>query len=289
MDDPEHISVEGYGDTLKSTVSELLHDINGLLASSDNGRIMKEGINTVIVGKPNAGKSSLLNVLLGEDRAIVTDIAGTTRDVLQESINLQGVSLNIMDTAGIRNTKDLVEKIGVDKAKTYAKNADLIIYVIDASTRIDENDEEILQLIKDKKAIILLNKTDLNVIVTKNDVEKIINEGKLADYKSIPMIEISAKNEHGIDELERQLKEMFYAGELSFNNEIYITNVRHKTALHDAYKSLEAVMESIEHNMPEDFYSIDLMDAYESLGSITGETIGEDLVNEIFSKFCMGK
>lgn len=289
LDDPEHISVDGYGDTLKDVIAELIQEIKELLASSDNGRIMKEGINTVIVGKPNAGKSSLLNVLIGEDRAIVTDIAGTTRDVLQESINLQGLSLNIMDTAGIRNTKDVVEKIGVDKAKIHAREADLIIYVIDASTELDENDEEILQLIKGKKAIILLNKIDLNTVLTKNDVYDIINEGKPAELNSIPMIEISAKNEHGIDELEQLLKDMFYAGDLSFNNEIYITNVRHKTALHDAYESLKKVMESIEHNMPEDFYCIDLMDAYESLGSITGETIGEDLVNEIFSKFCMGK
>ena len=248
---------------------------------------MKEGIRTVIVGKPNAGKSSLMNVLLGEERAIVTDIAGTTRDVLEEHISLQGISLNIMDTAGIRDAKDIVEKIGVDKAKDHAKEADLVIYVIDASTPLDENDEEILHLIAGKQAIILLNKSDLDMIVTKEEVEK--QYFAINPAKNIPIIEVSVKKNQGISELEQILKDMFFEGNLAFNDEIYITNIRHKTALQDAYESLKKVNESIDAGMPEDFYSIDLMDAYESLGSITGETIGEDLVNEIFSKFCMGK
>jgi len=280
LDDPEHISVDGYGETLNITVNKLLEQLEELIASSDNGRIMKEGIKTVIVGKPNAGKSSLLNVLIGEDRAIVTDIEGTTRDVLEETIQLNGITLQIMDTAGIRDTKDIVEKIGVDKAKTHANDADVIIYVVDASRSLDENDKSIIEMIKDKKSIILLNKTDLDTVVTKDMVQSYIEK---------PMIEISAKEEKGIKELEETLKNMFFHGEISFNDEIYITNIRHKTAIQDAYSSLEKVKKSIETNMPEDFYSIDLMDAYESLGSITGETIGEDLVNEIFSKFCMGK
>ena len=280
LDDPEHISVDGYGEKLKETVDKLLLEIQELLKSSDNGRIMKEGIKTVIVGKPNAGKSSLLNVLVGEDRAIVTDIEGTTRDVLEESIQLQGISLNIMDTAGIRDTSDIVEKIGVDKAKNHANDADLVIYVVDASRELDENDFEIIQMIQEKKAVILLNKSDLATVVTKDMVQSYIEK---------PMIEISAKEESGIRELEDTLKQMFFQGEISFNDEVYITNIRHKTALQDAYDSLIKVNISIENDMPEDFYSIDLLDAYESLGSITGETIGEDLVNEIFSKFCMGK
>ena len=294
LDDPEHISVDGYGEELHVVVDEILEEIKKLLASCDNGRIIKEGIQTVIVGKPNAGKSSLLNVLIGEERAIVTDIAGTTRDVLEEHINLQGISLNIMDTAGIRDTEDIVEKIGVDKAKGHAENADLIIYVIDASSELDENDYNIFEMIEGKKSIILLNKTDLDVVVTKEIVEKEYfarNLAKIYNRESFefPVIEISAKKKQGIDELESILKDMFYEGNLAFNDEIYITNVRHKTALNDAYQSLMKVNESIEMGMPEDFYSIDLLDAYESLGSITGETIGEDLVNEIFSKFCMGK
>ena len=280
LDDPEHISVDGYGEKLRITVDKLLKELDELLRTSDNGRIIKEGIKTVIVGKPNAGKSSLLNVLVGEDRAIVTDIAGTTRDVLEESIQLQGISLNIMDTAGIRDTEDIVEKIGVDKAKAHANEADLVIYVVDASRELDENDFEIIEMIQDKKAVILLNKSDLDTVVSKDMVKLYIDK---------PMIEISAKEESGIRELEETLKNMFFHGEISFNDEVYITNVRHKTAIKDAYDSLQKVIMSIDNDMPEDFYSIDLLDAYESLGSITGETIGEDLVNEIFSKFCMGK
>ena len=280
LDDPEHISVDGYGEKLKATVDKLLNELDELLKSADNGRIIKEGIKTVIVGKPNAGKSSLLNVLVGEDRAIVTDIAGTTRDVLEESISLSGISLNIMDTAGIRDTSDIVEKIGVDKAKAHANEADLIVYVVDSSRELDENDFDIIKIIKDKKAIILLNKSDLTTVVTKDMIQSYIDK---------PILQISAKEESGIKELEETLKSMFFHGEISFNDEVYITNMRHKTAIQDSYDSLKKVIVSIENDMPEDFYSIDLLDAYESLGSITGETIGEDLVNEIFSKFCMGK
>ena len=280
LDDPEHISVDGYGEKLHVVVDNLLEELDKLVKSSDNGRIIKEGIKTVIVGKPNAGKSSLLNVLVGEDRAIVTDIAGTTRDVLEESIQLQGISLNIMDTAGIRDTEDIVEKIGVDKAKAHANEADLIIYVVDASRELDENDYDIIDMIRDKKSVILLNKSDLATVITEDMIKSHIDK---------PILSISAKKERGIDKLEETLKEMFFQGEISFNDEVYITNIRHKTALQDAYGSLQKVIISIENDMPEDFYSIDLLDAYESLGSITGETIGEDLVNEIFSKFCMGK
>ena len=293
LDDPEHISVDGYGEKLKITVDELLGDIRHLLDTCDDGRILKEGVNTVILGKPNAGKSSLMNAFLGEDRAIVTDIAGTTRDVLEEHINLQGISLNIMDTAGIRDTEDIVEKIGVDKAINYAKDADLILFVIDASSELDENDIEILKMIQGKQAIILLNKSDLDMIVTKKVIENKVNELQPVNSSETenhnPIIEVSAKEKSGIAEFEQILKDMFYDGKLTFNDEIYITNVRQKTALQEAYRSLQKVNESIEMGMPEDFYSIDLLDAYESLGSITGETIGEDLVNEIFSKFCMGK
>lgn len=278
LDDPEHISIDGYGEELHQVMDELIVEIKKLLSTCDNGRILKEGIRTVIIGKPNAGKSSLLNILIGEERAIVTEIAGTTRDVLEEHINLQGISLNIIDTAGIRNTEDIVEKIGVEKAKEYAENADLILYVIDSSSPLDENDSEILEMIKNKKTIVLFNKSDLEMKVSENDIPD-----------GFPVIEISAKNNVGIEKIENQIKDMFFEGNLSFNNEIYITNVRQKAALQDSLHSLERVNESIENGMPEDFFSIDLMDAYEYLGSITGETIGEDLVNEIFSKFCMGK
>ncbi|MBC5689193.1 tRNA uridine-5-carboxymethylaminomethyl(34) synthesis GTPase MnmE [Mediterraneibacter sp. NSJ-55] len=296
LDDPEHISVDGYGERLRKTVEEIKIELKKLISSSDNGRIMKEGIQTVIVGKPNAGKSSLLNVLSGKERAIVTDIEGTTRDILEEQIQIQGLNLNIIDTAGIRDTEDIIEKMGVEKAKEYVKDADLVLYVADVSRSLDENDEKILNLVYNKKTIILLNKSDLESVITKQDMKEKINKiisKSISDGKDIsskiPMIDISAKEEQGIQEFEEILKKMFIKGNLSFNDEIYITNLRQKSALKEALKSLEKVTESIYKKMPEDFYSIDLMDAYEALGSITGETIGEDLINEIFSKFCMGK
>ena len=280
LDDPEHISLDEYPDSLRKVVVSEISNIKKLLDSADNGRILKEGINTVIVGKPNAGKSSLLNILVGEDRAIVTDIAGTTRDVLEEQINLHGISLNIMDTAGIRNTEDVVEKIGVNKAKEYANKADFIIYVIDSSTKLDDSDFEIMQILKDKKAVILLNKSDLEMVTTKEEVEKHMDK---------KIISISAKENTGITELEETIKEMFFTGEVSFNDEVYITNIRQKNSLQEAYDSLNLVVQSIDNAMPEDFYSIDLMSAYESLGKVIGESVEDDLVNEIFSKFCMGK
>lgn len=280
LDDPEHISLDGYGEELADVIKKEKVKMKRLIDSFSEGKMIREGIKTVIVGKPNAGKSSLLNCLVGEEKAIVTDIAGTTRDVLEETIVLQGISLKMMDTAGIRNTEDTVEKIGVERARTYAKDADLILYVVDASTELDENDEEIMELLKDKKAIVLLNKSDLEPAVTKEVLEQKTEK---------PVIPISARNEQGVDLLEQKIKEMFFQGELSFNDEVYITNVRHKKALEDAYQSLIMVENSIAMDMPEDFFSIDLMNCYESLGSIIGESVGEDLVNEIFSKFCTGK
>lgn len=280
LDDPEHISIDGYGEELSDVIKEQKEKIRRLIDSFSEGKMIREGIKTVIVGKPNAGKSSLLNCLVGEEKAIVTDIAGTTRDVLEETIVLQGISLKMMDTAGIRKTEDVVEKIGVERARTYAKEADLILYVVDSSTELDENDQEILKLLEDKKAIVLLNKSDLEPVVTRE---------MLSQKTGKPIISISAKEEKGVEELEKKIKEMFFQGELSFNDEVYITNARHKKALEDAWKSLEMVENSISMGMPEDFFSIDLMNAYEALGSITGEAVGEDLVNEIFSKFCTGK
>lgn len=280
LDDPEHISMDGYGKRLEKKLSDINDRIAHILKSSENGSILKEGINTVIIGKPNVGKSSLLNILVGRERAIVTEVAGTTRDVLEEQIYLNGISLNIMDTAGIRDTEDIVEKIGVDKAKDYMKNADLIIYVVDSSTCLDKNDEEIMEMLKERKAIILLNKSDLLPITTFDDIKKRVNK---------KIISVSMKENSGIKELEETISNLFFHGNISFNDEIFITNVRHKIALKNSYDSLELVRKSIKDGMPEDFYSIDLMNSYEELGYIIGESVEDDLVNEIFSKFCMGK
>lgn len=280
LDDPEHISLDGYGESLLKTLDPMIKDVEKLVRSADHGKVVSEGIKTVILGKPNAGKSSLMNVLLGEERAIVTDIAGTTRDTLEEQIRLHGISLNIVDTAGIRDTDDVVEQIGVLRAKSVADEADLIIYVVDGSCPLDENDEMIIELIQDRDAVVILNKTDL---------EMVIDAGQLQEKTGHQVIAVSAKEETGIDLLEKTIQEMFYEGSIDFNDEVMITNVRHKTALQDALASLMMVRQSVLDGMPEDFLTIDLMDAYEQLGSILGESVEDDLVNEIFSKFCMGK
>ena len=280
LDDPEHISIDGYSEKLSKILEEVNGELSRLINNFDNGRIVKEGVKTVILGKPNAGKSSLLNLLLGEERAIVTDIEGTTRDTLEESINLNGVFLNLIDTAGIRDSEDVVEQIGVNKAKELAEKSDLVIFVADASKELDENDKEIINLIKDKQAIVLLNKSDLGTI---------INEKNVSEFDNKPVITFSAKTGDGLDELENKIRNLFYEGKVKYNDELYITNARQKESLINAKNSIEEVIKSVENDMPEDFYSIDLMDAYTYLGQIIGESVEDDLVNEIFSKFCMGK
>ncbi len=280
LDDPEHISLEGYPERLEEKTAQEKERIERLIRSFSEGKMIREGIRTVIVGKPNAGKSSLMNMLVGEEKAIVTDVAGTTRDVLEEQVMLEGISLRMMDTAGIRETSDLVEQIGVERARKYAREADLILYVVDASVPLDENDREILEIIRDRKTIVLLNKSDLPQVISPGDLEQM---------GTWPVLSISAGNRQGVEILEAQIRKMFFAGELEFNDQVYITNARHKNALEKARDSLEMVENSIAAGMPEDFFSIDLMDAYEALGTILGESVGEDLVNEIFSKFCTGK
>jgi tRNA modification GTPase len=370
LDDPENYDDQEFNEKLQKDVSGAIYELTKLIARADEGRVLTEGIQTVIIGKPNVGKSSLLNVLAGKERAIVTEIEGTTRDALEESINLGGLSLNIIDTAGIRDTEDIIERIGVDKAKEYIEKSDLIVFVVDASKEIDDSDEKIIRLIKDKKVIVLLNKTDLVSVVSteklRENFQNALNQetrGEIAEMKeflhepecpkrygikkgnnetntltaniakkspspktplsafdnarniakteksqelntnifvknssqrhittlSLPIIEISAKEEQGIDVFVDILKEMFISEELVFNEEVFISNLRQKGALVEALESLNKVNESIDNELPEDFFTIDLMDAYQALGKITGETIGEDLINEIFGKFCMGK
>ena len=307
LDDPEHISLDGYQEQLLPKIKRLSDECMNLILSADQGKMIKEGIRTVIVGKPNAGKSSLLNLLLGEEKAIVTDIAGTTRDTLEESLMIGEIQLNIVDTAGIRDTQDKVEKIGVERAKSYAADADLIIYVVDSSAPLDENDEEIIHLLKNKKVIVLMNKSDLKSVITEDELKRAILTGlsnedreKKNQNESYPAKDeknefviintsTASSSKTGMQDLEKQIHLMFMNGEISENSEVMITNIRHKEALIEAHESLGQVMQSIISQMPEDFYSIDLMSAYASLGSIIGEEVGEDLVNEIFSKFCMGK
>lgn len=298
LDDPEHISLDGYTEKLSDQVCYLSKELEKLLNSADDGKMLKEGIRTVIVGKPNVGKSSLLNLLVGQERAIVTDIAGTTRDTLEETINLGEFTLHIIDTAGIRSTEDVVEKIGVEKAKTISEDADLILYVMDSSIPLDENDADIMRMIKDKKTIILLNKSDLHEVVDQASVAVLLSDAcgknvslnEISDAEqNISLVKISAKENDGLDVLIDLIKKMFFHGQISYDDEICITSSRHKEALLEALESMNQVQVSLKNHMPEDFYSIDLMNAYASLGRIIGEEVEDDLVNEIFSKFCMGK
>ena len=282
LDDPEHISLDGYADTLEEYVDKWIKNVDTLLNSYDNGRIISEGIRTCIVGKPNAGKSSFLNALLGEERAIVTDVAGPTRDTLEESVTIDGITLNIIDTAGIRETEDTVEKIGVKKAKEEMENADLVLFVADTSCALGEEDRDILHQIREKKKIILLNKTDMSSGFDEKEINSYISPED-------PVISISAKFGTGMEDFIRELKNLMFHGKIDANQEIYITNARHRKALEDTLVSLQCVRDSILNQMPEDFYTIDMMNAYEKAGLIIGESVEEDLVNEIFSRFCTGK
>ena len=280
LDDPEHISLDGYTDRLSEVVSEVKNKVDELIASSNNGILLKEGINTVIVGKPNAGKSSLLHMLANKEKAIVTDIPGTTRDIIEERIVINDIILNIIDTAGIRDTDNVVERIGVDKTFQEIDNSDFVIYVVDSSIPLDDNDSRIIDKIQNKKCVCLFNKSDLETVVNEEDISNKI-DGRIISF--------SAKDSIGLDELEEEIKNLFFDGKISNNDETIITNVRHKDLLCKCRDSLSLVEQSINNDMPEDFYSIDLMDAYKSLGTIIGESVEDDLVEEIFSKFCMGK
>ena len=280
LDDPEHYDLDGYTERISGVVSRQKEEIEKLIASFDKGKFIGEGIKTVILGKPNAGKSSLLNAVTGKQRAIVTDIPGTTRDVIEETIQLSGIALRILDTAGIRSADNEVERIGVDMAKSNADDADLILYVYDGTGSLDENDREILSLIRGKKAIILVNKTDLEDFKIPEALE---------NREDFPVIAVSAKTGEGLDTLKETITKLFFEGSLSFNEEVVITNLRHRNALFSAEESLENVEESIANGMPEDFLSIDLYGALDALDMILGGNLSEDLVDEIFSKFCTGK
>ena len=280
LDDPEHMDLTGYPEILRGRVEKLRGELLSFAGTFDQGKIMREGISTVILGKPNAGKSSLLNCLTGEERAIVTEIAGTTRDTLEENVRLGGMMLRIADTAGIRATDDVIEKIGVERALKLAEHADLILALFDSSLPLTDEDEEILRFIEDKKALVLLNKTDLAPVTT---------AAFLRERAKKPVIEISAKMGEGIGELEKSVRELFFAGGLRLNEQTVMTNIRHKEAVTEAAESLALVLAGIDNGLPEDFYTVDFMDAYASLGRIIGEEVGDDIVDAVFTRFCMGK
>ena len=280
LDDPEHYDLYEYRDKILNDMEEEINKLNGLLSRFNDGRMKSEGINTVIVGKPNAGKSSLMNLLLDEERAIVTNIAGTTRDIIEETVYLDNIVLNLIDTAGIHETNDLVENIGVDKAINYLENADFVIYVVDSSVPLDEADMQIINLLKDKKGVVLMNKSDLEVKLTEEEVKE-----KL-DWHCIGF---SNETKLGLEKLSRYIKNSFLQGDITFNDQVYLTDLRHKEAVEDALASIMQAVNTIKAGLPEDFITIDLMDAYKKLGLINGETASEDLVNKIFKDFCMGK
>lgn len=268
-------------DELEESALEVKEKISSLLATADRGKILRDGLNTVILGKPNVGKSSLLNAVLRENRAIVTDIPGTTRDIIEEYINIDGIPLKIIDTAGIRETSDIIEKMGVDRAKKLVLDADLIISIFDISRELTDEDHEILDLIKDKKTIILLNKTDL---------PNVYDEAYFKTHvKDIEIITTSITKGIGIDELENSIRNMFYSGSVEINSDTVINNVRHKNQLDKALKNIESVLEDLALNVPLDCLEVDLKNCWENLGEITGDTIGEDILDRIFSEFCIGK
>ena len=289
LDDPEHYDLTEYPEELRKKILLIQDDIAKLIDSFENGKVWSEGINTVIVGKPNAGKSSLLNAIVGTDRAIVTDIPGTTRDTIEENVMFHGINLHMIDTAGIRNTEDTVEKIGVQKSIDHIEDADLVLYVVDSSVPLSEEDMDIMNLVKNRKCIVLLNKNDLEQIVSENVIREMFSNIDANAFENVHIISSSTMKENGMDAFSKLLSDLFINGYVKMNDEVVITNIRHKEALIASEESLQKVLESIDMCMPEDFFSIDLMSAYSSLGYIIGEEVGDDLVQEIFTKFCMGK
>ena len=280
LDDPEHYELGDFSEQLYQDIQNEIKTLQDLLDNFENGRMKSEGINTVIVGKPNAGKSSLMNLLLDEERAIVTNIAGTTRDILEETVQIGNLTLNLIDTAGIHDTEDIVESLGVEKAMEYLSQADFIIYVVDMSDILDESDEKIIELLQHKNGVILLNKSDLKGRLTEQEIR---------DKLDWNCISFSSKTGDGLQILEEYITNSFLDGTISYNDQIYLTSVRHREAVEDALQSLKQVLQTIDDGMPEDLYMVDLMDAYRKLGLINGETASEDLVNKIFKEFCMGK
>ena len=290
LDDPEHYDLTGYSETLLTELSPVMSELNELIRRADDGAVLRQGIRTVISGRPNAGKSSLLNILAGYERAIVTEIAGTTRDVLTEEILLRGISLILMDTAGIRKTGDRIEQIGVDRAKEAMGDADLVLYMVDAAEGLTAEDLEVLSGLSGKRVILLLNKQDLLSRAMDTDSPEFIRENnKLAAFPDVRVLPISTVTRQGLPELEETISGMFLMGELGFNEEIVITSLRQKELLKEALSSLQLACEAAESGVPEDLLNIDLLNAYGALGRILGEEVDDDVIDRVFEKFCMGK
>lgn len=288
LDDPEHYDLDGHSDHLKRSIENIAADLRRLLDSSKEGSYLRDGILTAIVGRPNAGKSSLLNALAGRERAIVTDIPGTTRDTLEEKVRLGHVTLQLIDTAGIRESEDRIEQIGVERARKSMEQADLIIFVMDASRPLDDEDRKMLKQLSScgylEHSIILLNKMDLTSVLSAEQIQQ-----TLPQMNSERILSVSVRREEGLGLLASVIEKMFFRGQIQENQQIFITNARHKYALEEAKKALDLVLEGMNKHIPEDFLTVDLMSCYEQLGLITGETLEDDLADEIFSKFCMGK
>ena len=280
IDYPEYDVEDVTNNKAKDCLIKNINELEKLENSFDNGKILKEGIKTAIIGRPNAGKSSLLNILLNEERAIVTEYEGTTRDTIEEYISIKGIPLKIIDTAGIRDTEDAVEKIGVKKAIEIAKDSDLLIGIFDVSREMNEEDREILKILEKKQSIILLNKIDL---INEKNKNKFIYKG------NIPKIEISTKNREGIDKLINKIEEIIIKKDINSDKGIIVTNIRHKDLIRKARENLKKSIETIDNNMPIDIVTVYIKEALENLGKITGETVTEDVIKEIFSKFCLGK
>lgn len=281
IDFPEEGIEDVLYDDLKDSCSDIIGRLDKMIQSADTGKILREGLNTVIIGKPNVGKSSLLNSLLEENRAIVTDIPGTTRDVIEEYLNIRGIPVNIIDTAGIRETKDKVEEMGVKRTKEYFSRADIVILVLDSSEIFSEEDKSIFGLLGDKKAIILINKIDLPLRLDRSEVLKYAGDRKIID--------VSIKTGEGIDLLKDEIYNFVYSGEVKNSQEVLVTNVRHKDLLARAKSSLSKAIETLDKKLPLDLISIDINDALEYIGQITGESVREDIIDRIFSQFCVGK
>lgn len=281
IDYPEYDIEEVTSERIVNFLTDIKKDLAVLLESFENGKIIKQGISLAIIGSPNTGKSSLLNAMLREERAIVTDIAGTTRDSIEETITIEGIPFKIVDTAGIRDVDNEVEKIGIKKAKKIAENSDVIIAMFDISKKLEKEEYEILDFIKEKKAIIILNKIDLKYADVKED--KRFQE---IDKK---IIEMSVLKKEGLEKLYDTLIEMFKLNDINLDNEVIVTNIRHKNLIEEANKSVTSSLEALRSNMPIDIIAINIKDIIENLGKITGENVTEDIITEIFSKFCLGK